>query len=195
MKTVKYIWILLLLINLASCQKDKGIYESIEFGVSLDGSNSYIEGELLTFNFSGNADYIVFYSGEAGAIYNDPSGATGVSIKTLVDDVESYSYTYQNAGEYTASFVATSANIYGSSQVVRQVTFTVDEKETPKPDTSVDTTESDDVEYGGGLIQNDTSTEATGSEDVEYGGGLIQKDTSTEATGIDDVEYGDGLYQ
>ncbi len=50
-----------------------------------------------------------------------------LDIKSIKDDIDSYSVTYDTPGEYTATFIATSANIYGSSQEVKSVTFTVTE--------------------------------------------------------------------
>ena len=52
---------------LSAC--DRNIYESIEFGVSLDSSNTYIAGDPVTFNFEGNADYIIIFTGETGSEY------------------------------------------------------------------------------------------------------------------------------
>ena len=45
------------------------VVEEVEFHVTLDPSNTYVPGERVVFNFSGNAENIVFYSGEKGSEY------------------------------------------------------------------------------------------------------------------------------
>lgn len=66
----RYIISLLLLAPLffTACEHDN-IYKPIDFNVLLSESNTYQVGEPVTFNFEGNADYIVFYSGEVGHEY------------------------------------------------------------------------------------------------------------------------------
>lgn len=49
------------------CQHD--VVEDIDFNVTLDPSNSYLKGEPVRFNFVGNMDNVVFYSGEEGSEY------------------------------------------------------------------------------------------------------------------------------
>ena len=49
------------------CSHD--LVEDVDFHVSLDPTNTYIPGEKVVFNFTGNADNIVFYSGEKGSEY------------------------------------------------------------------------------------------------------------------------------
>lgn len=49
------------------CQHD--VLDEVEFNVTLDKSNTYIAGEPVRFNFSGNSENILFYSGEEGAEY------------------------------------------------------------------------------------------------------------------------------
>ncbi len=50
---------------LASCQQ-QNISLPADFDVKLDGDNVYRPGEIVRFRFSGDADYITFFSGEAG---------------------------------------------------------------------------------------------------------------------------------
>ncbi len=54
------------------------------------------------------------------------SSDTPLDIKSLATDLTSYSYTYDECGEYTATFIARSANIYGASEMVKSVTFTIE---------------------------------------------------------------------
>ena len=45
------------------------VVEEVDFHVTLDPANTYVPGEKVVFNFTGNADNIVFYSGEQGSEY------------------------------------------------------------------------------------------------------------------------------
>lgn len=59
---------------------------------------------------------------------NSVSPDTSVNVKAMADDVSSYQYTYEKAGTYTATFIATTGNYKDSSRVVKEVTFTVVDK-------------------------------------------------------------------
>lgn len=65
-KTASYILAFALgAVSLASCQQ-QNISLPVDFNVTLDGDNVYRTGEIVRFRFSGDADYITFYSGETG---------------------------------------------------------------------------------------------------------------------------------
>lgn len=64
----KYIFLLLAAAAFAACDHDE-IYEPIEFQATLSPTNTYLAGKPVQFLFSGNADYILFYSGETGREY------------------------------------------------------------------------------------------------------------------------------
>lgn len=49
----------------------------------------------------------------------------GTAIKSIEAALPSYTYKYNTPGEYTATFIATNANIENAKQVVREVKFTV----------------------------------------------------------------------
>lgn len=49
----------------------------------------------------------------------------GTPIKTLGANLPSYSHVYNEPGQYTATFIATNANLWDSSQVVKEITFTI----------------------------------------------------------------------
>lgn len=51
----------------ASCQHD--IVRPVDFTVTLDSSNTYLAGDPVRFNFEGEVDNIIFYSGETGHQY------------------------------------------------------------------------------------------------------------------------------
>jgi hypothetical protein len=64
----KYISILFTgVLLLASCQHDV-IYE-VDYNVTLDEGNTYYAGEPVKFNFTGDVENLVFYSGETGSQY------------------------------------------------------------------------------------------------------------------------------
>ena len=52
---------------MASCQHDV-IYE-VDYNVTLDPANTYYAGEPVKFNFTGDVDNLLFYSGETGSQY------------------------------------------------------------------------------------------------------------------------------
>lgn len=52
----------------AGCEQ-ANIYSDVDFNVTLDQSNTYVAGEPVRFNISGNPDNLLFYSGEIGHAY------------------------------------------------------------------------------------------------------------------------------
>lgn len=64
----KILAFLLVALAVTACDHDE-IYEKIDFQVTLSPANTYLAGEPVQFLFGGNADYIVFYSGETGHEY------------------------------------------------------------------------------------------------------------------------------
>ncbi|MGM9747501.1 MAG: DUF5017 domain-containing protein [Candidatus Cryptobacteroides sp.] len=55
------------LLVMVSCQHD--IVRSSDFTVTLDESNTYYAGDPVRFNFTGEVDNVIFYSGETGHQY------------------------------------------------------------------------------------------------------------------------------
>lgn len=49
----------------------------------------------------------------------------GLALNSLGTDLKRYSHTYTRPGEYTATFIATNANLWDSSQIVKEITFTI----------------------------------------------------------------------
>lgn len=49
----------------------------------------------------------------------------GTAIKSMEANLSSYAYTYKTPGTYTATFVATNANLWNGNQIVKQVTVNV----------------------------------------------------------------------
>ena len=50
-----------------ACQHD--IVRETDFNVTLDAENTYVVGEPVRFNFTGEVDNVIFYSGETGSQY------------------------------------------------------------------------------------------------------------------------------
>lgn len=90
MKTMKKYSILLLALAALTACEHPSIYEPIEFQVLLSPENTYRVGDPVTFEFTGNPDYILFYSGETGHEYQYRN-------RTSVDpnDIESCELTLQ----------------------------------------------------------------------------------------------------
>lgn len=59
--------ILFAAIMAAGCQQN--VVFDVDYNVLLDGGNTYYAGEPVRFNFEGNVDNLLFYSGEAGKEY------------------------------------------------------------------------------------------------------------------------------
>ena len=56
------------------------------------------------------------------------TSSTGIPVKTLNSKISSYTYTYLTPGEYTATFIASNANMWNSENVVKEMKITVKEK-------------------------------------------------------------------
>lgn len=52
----------------SACTQDDILYD-VDFNVTLDQENTYYAGDPVTFNFSGEVDNLLFYSGESGHEY------------------------------------------------------------------------------------------------------------------------------
>lgn len=120
-----------LLLCLISCGE---VLEEISFEVTPDSGNVYETGKELYFNFSGNPDYITFYSGEpgnnyryAGKIDDEGTANYGIPVKAMNARTDSYSYIYETAGEYDAVFVARNATFEGESKIVARLQLTIAE--------------------------------------------------------------------
>ena len=63
----RIIFISTILLALCACQHD--IVRVTDFNVTLDAGNTYVAGEPVRFNFEGEVDNVIFYSGETGSQY------------------------------------------------------------------------------------------------------------------------------
>ena len=85
------------LVAFCACQHD--IVRVTDFKVTLDSDNTYIAGEPVTFNFDGEVDNIIFYSGETGSqyVYKDRYTVPTEDVKAVNLDM-SFQARYGNAG-------------------------------------------------------------------------------------------------
>ena len=88
----RYLFILMAAFAATACEHDS-IYHEIDFGVTLASSNTYRVGDPVRFEFTGNADYLLFFSGETGHEYR-------YRDRYSVDaaDIEKCTYTIQLNG-------------------------------------------------------------------------------------------------
>lgn len=75
-------------IALCACQHD--IVRVTDFKVTLDSENTYFVGEPVTFNFEGEVDNIIFYTGETGSqyIYKDRFTVPAEDVKSVNLDMD-----------------------------------------------------------------------------------------------------------
>ncbi len=111
-----------LIITFSSCKQY--VVEAPVFGVSTP-SSSFGAGEPVSFTIEGNPDFIIFFSGEAGKIYEPGNRGTGISVKGMDTRVGSYFFTYNTPGQYVASFLAATDNVYGKKEAAIQINLTI----------------------------------------------------------------------
>lgn len=98
-----YVWLLLVGSLFVSCDAD-GV-DRIEFDVNLrNGQQEIYVGDEVIFDFGGNPDYIVFYSGENGRKYANKD--------RLKVDVESMTLSYTMKQQYTKPSYQDRANMH-----------------------------------------------------------------------------------
>lgn len=98
-----YVWLLLVGGLLASCDADS--VDKIDFDVNLrNGQQEIFVGDEVTFDFGGNPDYIVFYSGEEGHKYANKD--------RLKVEVQSMGLSYTMKQQYTRPPYQNRANMH-----------------------------------------------------------------------------------
>lgn len=105
MKKILFALMLLLGSLFIACEKKSPNPEIFEPSFSVEAQKSTVgRGEDVVFQFSSvEADQIVFFPGEEGSRYGEDSGWL---LKTAHSTIKTYSYTYDQPGTYTATFVA-----------------------------------------------------------------------------------------
>ena len=88
---------LCLTVTFSSCDRDET--ESVDFGVKVQTPDAIYAGQPVTFEFDGNPDYIVFYSGEKNNRYANHNRTTlpevdslGLSYAAKMQYAENYDY-------------------------------------------------------------------------------------------------------
>lgn len=87
----------------------------------------YLGGGTNETDYTNNADDWLFTK---SLKFNtcDPDENSGV-LKNINVRLPSYSYVYTQPGTYTVTFIAGNQNVYGSARTIKEVTFTIKEKE------------------------------------------------------------------
>lgn len=78
-------------------------------------------------NLEHNDDDIIVWMVSQNLVPNSVSPDRGTAIKGTDVALSSYTYTYSQPGVYTATFIATNANMWNSKQTIKEITFTVSE--------------------------------------------------------------------
>lgn len=129
---IKKIFLLpILFLVITACNK-KNVVEP-GFSVITDPAVTTLKANVpVTFLFTGNPDYITFYSGETGHEYQYKDRITagvktdiGTPIKNMTTKFTSYTYTFAAAGTYKVTFDASNTNIYGVKEDVKELDITV----------------------------------------------------------------------
>ncbi len=111
-----------LLFTLAGCKE----YVPLPPDFNVKAASQQVKGgEPLLFEIEGNPDFLLFYSGEAGKEYPVEGFGGAVTIKGMDTRVETFSFTYQEAGTYTATFVGASNSVYGKKEILRSLHIVV----------------------------------------------------------------------
>lgn len=106
---------------LCACQHN--IIRITDFNVTLDEDNTYMSGEPVRFNFEGEVDNVIFYSGENGSEY-EKNGKASV-IKNIQNYLHSYEYVWNEPGTYMVTFVGTNCNYMSYSKEIKEMTVTI----------------------------------------------------------------------
>lgn len=113
---------LVAIVAMVSCRK-QDIAPKVDCNITLDKSNSYLAGDPVVFNISGEVDNLVFY-----ADYDPESDANAIVVKNLLNKVSSFSYVYDEPGTFRPRFVGINSNYLGSSRQVQDFTINIIEK-------------------------------------------------------------------
>lgn len=118
MKKKAFILFILPLFLLTSCED---ILKEVAFTVATE-KTTYTVGEEVIFTFDNAPDWVTFYSGEENKTYPD---AYGVAIKSIANELLSYTYKFAAPGTYNIVFVGGNTNYEGKNEQVSTFTLTV----------------------------------------------------------------------
>ncbi len=118
MKRLYTILFFIPLFFIASCDD---VLKEVDFSVTTE-KTSYATNEQIVFNFVNAPDWVAFYSGEEGKTYPD---SYGTSIKSMRNELFTYTYSYSNPGTYNVVFVGGNTNYQGSKEKTVTLTLTI----------------------------------------------------------------------
>lgn len=129
MKKILLLPILCLL--LSACNKKEVL--APDFNVSIGQEKTTFKvGEQVDFTFSGNPNYITFYSGEPGHIYEFRDRITagartdiGVPIQNMTTRLLTYSYIFTAEGTYKVTFAVSNTSVYGSINDIKEIELSI----------------------------------------------------------------------
>ncbi|MEN8230497.1 MAG: DUF5017 domain-containing protein [Bacteroidota bacterium] len=102
-----------------SCTSEPAILD-LEISVSSTEANA---GDPVLFTFTGDTDFLTFYSGETGKTYAQYPNAIAQTVN-LVSGETTFAYTYSNLNEtVTATFIAASHGNWGEESKMEQFDF------------------------------------------------------------------------
>ncbi|WP_316811775.1 DUF5017 domain-containing protein [Pedobacter heparinus] len=129
MKRIFLFPILFLLVS--ACNKKEVVAPDFKVGIEQD-KTTFKVGEQINFIFSGNPNYITFYSGETGRMYEFRDRVTagartdvGVPLQNMTTQLLSYPYSYAAEGTYKVTFVVGNTSIYGSVSDVKEIVLSI----------------------------------------------------------------------
>lgn len=121
----------ILFLLLSACNKKEVVAPDFNVAVA-QGKTTFKVDEQIDFTFSGNPNYITFYSGEAGKMYEFRDRITagartdiGVPIQNMTTQLLTYPYSYKEEGTYTVTFVVSNTSVYGSITDVKQIVLSI----------------------------------------------------------------------
>jgi hypothetical protein len=118
MKPIYTILFLIPLFIFASCED---ILKEVDFAATTS-KTTYAVDEEITFQFTNAPDWVTFYSGEEGKTYPDSYGS---AIKSITNELLTYTYVYDTPGTYQVAFVGGNTNYKGSNEKVVTMTLTI----------------------------------------------------------------------
>lgn len=121
----------ILFLLLSACNKKEVVAPNFNVAIA-QGKTTFKVGEQIDFTFSGNPNYITFYSGETGRMYEFRDRITagartdiGVPIQNMTTQLLSYPYSYTQEGTYKVTFVVSNTSVYGSISDVKEIVLSI----------------------------------------------------------------------
>lgn len=114
-----FIYTFLLVIPFLLFSSCEDILEDVDFKVTTEKTTFEI-GEEVVFSFNDTPNWVTFYSGEEGKTHPD---SYGESIKSMINELFTFSYTYNEPGSYKVVFEGGNTIYQGSN--TQTVTFII----------------------------------------------------------------------